>query len=92
MKLRGLALNIAQGVIIHDGITRDVFERFFFGYAVRTLSDDYGQLSLIVQLLGTKFRDINIVIRAREGICKFNEEGRVLGKIPVHFPNVFGIV
>src|SRR5699024_354658 len=41
MKLRGLALEIAQGVVIHNRIARDMVKGFSLGYAVRSLSDDY---------------------------------------------------
>ena len=41
MKLRGLALDIAQGVVIHNRVASDMVKGFSLGYAVRSLSDDY---------------------------------------------------
>src|SRR5699024_12293295 len=41
MKLRGLPLDIAQGVIIHNRIASNMIKGFILGYAVRSLSDDH---------------------------------------------------
>ena len=92
MELARLTLEIAQRVVIHDGIAGDIVERLIPVHAVGALADDDRQLAFIIQLLCGKFWNEDIIIGAGEGIGELDEQGGVFGEFPAHFADVFGVI